>query len=54
MKRSRWVLQPDVIPVPCYLHHFVLDVLSQTFFQGLGNHGDLVPANDVTQLSAFL
>lgn len=40
-----------VIPVPCDLHHFVLNVLSQAFLQGLSNHGDLVPVNHIAQLS---
>lgn len=37
----------DIIPVPCDLHHFVLNVLGQPFLQGLGNHGDLVPVNHI-------
>lgn len=33
-----------VLPVPRYLHHLILDVLSQALLQGLSNHGDLVPS----------
>lgn len=40
-----------IIPVPCDLHHLVLDVLSQSLLQGLCNHGDLIPVNHITRLS---
>lgn len=33
----------SLIPVPCDLHHFVLNVLRQSLLQGLSNHRDLVP-----------
>ena len=41
----------NALPVPRDLHHFVLDVLSQPLLQGLGNHGDLIPVNHITEPS---
>lgn len=41
-------------PVPCDLHHFVLYVLGQTLLQGLGDHGDFIPVDDITQTSLSL
>lgn len=40
-----------ISPVPCDLHHLVLDVLSQPLLQRLGDHGNLVPVNHITQPS---
>lgn len=39
---SSWTPR-SLIPVPSYLHHFVLNVLCQSLLQGLSNHCDLVP-----------
>lgn len=51
----RFLCSSVVLPVPCDLHHLVLNVFSKTLLQRLGNHGDLISAKHTqTQLCEAL